>query len=73
MPVTGKDIRAAADTVLAGKPVPGDQKGRVGCNRPPPLKPRRVHHSLGDGGKVSHLLSFRYCPSRTDHGHNPSL
>ena len=32
MPVTGRDIRAAADAVLAGAPVPQDQKGRVGCN-----------------------------------------
>jgi hypothetical protein len=32
MPVTGKDIRAAADAVLSGSPVPVDQKGSVGCN-----------------------------------------
>ena len=32
MPVTGRDIRAAADAVLSGKPVPQDQKGSVGCN-----------------------------------------
>ena len=32
MPVTGRDIRAAADAVLAGTPVPPDQKGSVGCN-----------------------------------------
>lgn len=32
VPVTGKDLRAAADAVLAGKPVPGDQKPSVGCN-----------------------------------------
>jgi hypothetical protein len=32
MPVTGKDIRAAADAVLSGRPVPQDQKGSVGCN-----------------------------------------
>ena len=32
MPVTGRDIRAAADAVLAGTPVPRDQKGSVGCN-----------------------------------------
>jgi peroxiredoxin len=32
MPVTGRDIRAAADAVLAGTPVPQDQKGSVGCN-----------------------------------------
>jgi peroxiredoxin len=32
MPVTGRDIRAAVDAVLAGRPVPQDQKGSVGCN-----------------------------------------
>lgn len=32
MPVTGRDIRAAVDAVLAGAPVPQDQKGSVGCN-----------------------------------------
>src|SRR5687768_4348567 len=32
MPVTGRDIRAAVDAVLAGVPVPQDQKGSVGCN-----------------------------------------
>ncbi len=32
VPVTGKDLRAALDTVLAGKPVTGDQKPSIGCN-----------------------------------------
>ena len=32
MPVTGSDIRAAVDAVLAGAPVSRDQKGSVGCN-----------------------------------------
>jgi peroxiredoxin len=31
-PVTGRDIRAALDAVLAGRPVPPDQKASVGCN-----------------------------------------
>ncbi len=31
-PVTGADLRAALDAVLAGKPVPADQKPSVGCN-----------------------------------------
>jgi len=31
-PVTGRDIRAALDAVLAGRPVPTDQKPSVGCN-----------------------------------------
>ena len=31
-PVTGRDIRAALDAVLAGRPVPADQKPSVGCN-----------------------------------------
>ncbi|NIV92311.1 redoxin domain-containing protein [candidate division KSB1 bacterium] len=30
--VTGKDLRAALDNLLAGKPVPADQKPSVGCN-----------------------------------------
>ncbi len=32
IPVTGKDIRAALDAVLAGKPVPPNQKPSIGCN-----------------------------------------
>lgn len=32
IPVTGKDLRAALDAVLAGKPVPADQKPSIGCN-----------------------------------------
>jgi peroxiredoxin len=32
IPVTGKDLRAAIDTVLAGKPVPADQRPSIGCN-----------------------------------------
>jgi peroxiredoxin len=31
-PVTGADLRAAADAVLAGKPVTGDQQPSIGCN-----------------------------------------
>ena len=31
-PVTGQDLRTAIDTVLAGKPVTGDQKPSIGCN-----------------------------------------
>ena len=31
-PVTGADLRAAADAVLAGRPVPADQKASIGCN-----------------------------------------
>jgi peroxiredoxin len=30
--VTGKDVRAALDAVLAGKPVPPTQKPSIGCN-----------------------------------------
>jgi len=30
--VTGKDLRAAIDLVLAGKPVPADQRPSIGCN-----------------------------------------
>jgi peroxiredoxin len=31
-PVTGEDLRAALDAVLAGKPVSADQKASLGCN-----------------------------------------
>jgi len=31
-PVTGKDLRAAMEAVLAGKPVSADQKASIGCN-----------------------------------------
>ncbi|MGB7264912.1 MAG: thioredoxin family protein [Terracidiphilus sp.] len=32
VPVTGKELRAAMDAVLAGKPVPAEQKPSIGCN-----------------------------------------
>jgi peroxiredoxin len=32
VPLTGKDLRGALDAVLAGKPVPSDQKPSIGCN-----------------------------------------
>lgn len=32
VPLTGKDLRAALDAVLAGRPVPADQKPSLGCN-----------------------------------------
>jgi peroxiredoxin len=32
VPVTGQDLRAAVDAVLAGKPVAADQKPSIGCN-----------------------------------------
>lgn len=32
IPVTGADLRAAIDAVLAGKPVPAPQKPSMGCN-----------------------------------------
>lgn len=32
VPVTGQDLRAAMDAVLAGKPVAADQKPSIGCN-----------------------------------------
>jgi len=31
-PVTGKDLRAALEAVLAGRPVPANQKPSIGCN-----------------------------------------
>ena len=32
VPVTGQDLRAALDAVLAGRPVPRDQIPSIGCN-----------------------------------------
>jgi len=32
VPVSGKDLRAALDAVLAGKPVSPNQKPSIGCN-----------------------------------------
>ena len=32
LPVTGKDLRAALDAVLAGKPVSEKQRPSIGCN-----------------------------------------
>jgi peroxiredoxin len=32
IPVTGKDLRAAIDAVLAGRPVPEPQRASIGCN-----------------------------------------
>lgn len=32
IPVTGKDLRAALDAVLAGKPLSPNQKASIGCN-----------------------------------------
>jgi peroxiredoxin len=32
VPVTGEDLRAALDAVLAGKPVSANQKASLGCN-----------------------------------------
>ena len=32
VPVTGNDLRAAIDAVLAGEPAPGDQIPSIGCN-----------------------------------------
>lgn len=32
IPVTGKDLKGAVDAMLAGQPVPADQRPSVGCN-----------------------------------------
>ncbi len=32
VPITGEDLRAAADAVLSGEPVPTEQKASIGCN-----------------------------------------
>ena len=42
IPVTGKDLRAALDAVLSGKPVPAEQKPSIGCTikRKPGIEPK---------------------------------
>ena len=32
VPVTGRDLRAALDALIAGKPIPKDQRPSIGCN-----------------------------------------
>jgi hypothetical protein len=32
LPVTGRDLRAALDAVLEGRPAPGEQRPSIGCN-----------------------------------------
>ena len=32
VPVTGRDLRAALDALIAGRPVSGDQRPSIGCN-----------------------------------------
>jgi hypothetical protein len=32
IPVTGRELRTALDIVLAGQPLPADQKPSIGCN-----------------------------------------
>jgi len=32
IPVTGEDLRAAIDAVLAGRPISGEQRPSIGCN-----------------------------------------
>jgi peroxiredoxin len=32
VPVTGKDVKAAVDALLAGTPIPADQRPSLGCN-----------------------------------------
>jgi hypothetical protein len=32
VPVTGKDLRAAVEATLAGRPVPAEQRPSIGCN-----------------------------------------
>jgi len=32
VPVTGRDLRAAVDAVLEGRPVPEEQRASIGCN-----------------------------------------
>ena len=44
-PVTGKDLRAAIDAVLAGKPVNPDQRSSIGCS----IKWKRGHEPASFG------------------------
>jgi thiol-disulfide isomerase/thioredoxin len=44
-PVTGADLRRAADAVLAGQPVSGEQRASVGCNIK--WKPGNAPHYFG--------------------------
>jgi peroxiredoxin len=32
VPVTGEDLRAALDALIAGKPISGEQRASIGCN-----------------------------------------
>jgi hypothetical protein len=32
IPVTGKDLRAALDALIAGKPISAEQRPSIGCN-----------------------------------------
>lgn len=32
IPVTGRDLRGAADALLSGNPIPEDQRASIGCN-----------------------------------------
>jgi len=32
VPLTGEDVRAALDAILAGEPVPAEQRPSIGCN-----------------------------------------
>lgn len=32
VPVTGSDLRAALDALIAGRPIPHDQRASIGCN-----------------------------------------
>ncbi len=47
IPLSGKDLRAALDAVLAGKPVPADQKPSIGCNIKWTARPRAGVFQIG--------------------------
>jgi len=55
-PVTGEDLRAAIDAVLAGKPVNPEQKPSVGCNIK--WKPGKNPAMVGVASKLKALNSF---------------
>ncbi len=47
-PVTGKDLRAAIDACLAGRPAPAEQKASIGCN----IKWKKGNEPKYFGGKA---------------------
>ena len=61
LPVTGADVRAAIDAVLAGRPVPADQQPGFGCSiKWKPGNPPADYHY--PGGRLGTTSSRRFPP-----------